>query len=488
MPAKPLYRRIAEDLSQAVREQRLYAPGERMPSLRAVAERYGVSLSTAVQAFAQLEDEGVVVSRPRSGYFVGQAAGLAPAVQTPPTEGPVEVSVARLFMELLDDANRPGVINLGTALPGAGYLPLGRLARIAGRLARSDPGLGGRYGEVGGAMALRVQLARRARSAGIACGPDDVLVTQGATEAIGLALRTVAKPGDTVAVESPCFHGILQSVESHGLRALEIPSDPRRGMDLSVLERRLGETPIAACVVMPTLHNPVGSVMSERAKRDLLSLAGAHDLPIIEDDVYGDLAIDSPRPWPLKAFDQDGRVIYCTSVSKTLAPAYRVGWSLPGRYRHAMGYAKFLQSLTGPLLPQLAIAELLAQGGVEKIVRRAARSYRLRRQEIRRWLLAALPAGSAVTNPAGGYLLWVALPPGIDGVAVYREALARGVRVIPGRLFSPSDAYAGYLRVSCAQTDPATAKRAVAVIGEAVQAVARARPADLAGAYSSPRM
>ncbi|MBA1148409.1 PLP-dependent aminotransferase family protein [Ectothiorhodospiraceae bacterium WFHF3C12] len=472
MAATPLYRTIAEDLRVAVREQGVYGVGERMPSLRAVAERYGVSLSTAVQAFLQLEDEGVVVSRPRSGYFVRPTNGEGgPPVAAPRSEGPMEVSVAQLFMELLDDANRPGVVNLGTALPGEGYLPLRRLARIAGRLARNDPGLGGRYGEVGGAGALRVQLARRARSAGMHCGPDDVLVTQGATEAISLALRTVARPGDAVAVESPCFHGILQSIESLGLRAVEIPCDPRTGIDLRLLERRLHELPLAACVVMPTVHNPLGSSMTETAKRDLLALAEAHDLPLIEDDVYGELAMASPRPWPLKAFDRDGRVIYCTSVSKTLAPAYRVGWALPGRYREAMGYAKFLQSLTGPVLPQLAVAELLAQGGVEKIVRRATASYRLRRQEFRRWLLAALPEGSAVSSPSGGFLLWVSLPEGTDGFGVYREALARGVRVIPGRLFSPSDAYARYLRISCAQADGRKAAQAVAALGDAVRAV-----------------
>lgn len=460
-----IYQKLAQELARLIRAGRI-AAGERLPSLREVCRRQGVSLSTALQAYRQLEADGLIEARPKSGYFVRAAACGAvcePAVSRPPTAAG-EITVAGLALDILRQARRPGLLNLGTVVPAAELLPLARLGREMGRLARSRPELIGRYEVPAGHPLLRAQIARQLARHGCHCRADDIIVTNGCMEAITLALRAVARRGDTIAIESPTFYGILQGIEALGLKALELPTHPRDGIDLDALQQALATQPVAAILLVPSFNNPLGSNMPLANRRRLAALIERHDVPLIEDDIYGDLTFEAPRLPPVKAFDGSGKVLLCSSFSKTLAPGLRLGYVLPGRYAAQVEHLKLLGNIASAGLPQLTLANYLKHGGQERVVQQAARVYRQRSERLRRLILERFPEGTRVTRPQGGFVLWVELPEHLDGVRLYEAALAAGVAVTPGVIFSPRGDYRHHLRISCGQLDDAALAQGVDVL------------------------
>src|SRR5699024_9380224 len=219
---------------------------------------------------------------------------------------------------------------------------------------------------------------------------------------ISIAIRTLTDPGDVVAVDSPSFYGTMQSLKARDLKVLEIPTDPQTGISLDALEMALEQWPVRAIQVTPTCNNPTGYVMSNKRKRELLRLARRFDVAIIEDDTYGDLAFDMPRPKTIKAFDDEGRVLLCSSVSKTLAPALRVGWIAPGRYRDRAMYMKYVSTAASATLPQLAVADFIAKGHYDPHLRTMVRQYRNNRDAMLKWVRRYFPEGTAVSPPQGG--------------------------------------------------------------------------------------
>lgn len=472
VPDSPLYEALATELAGAI-AQGVYAAGERMPSIRTMSRRHRVSRATVIQAYMRLEDEGLIYARERSGHFVSERVQALPRVR-PRLVRPVEPSIGRLSMELMEDFDDSALVNFGCAFPEADVLPLQKLAAITARLAHQREDLPADYGRLGGLTELRVQLARRAAAAGFACAPGEITVTNGGMEALTLALRAVAGPGEVIAVESPTYFGVLQAAESLGIRIVEVATDPRGGVELEALAVLLGRVSLKAFVCMPGLHNPLACTMPEEKRRRLVALLEAAGVALVEDDVYGDLSFSQPRPRAAKAFDGAGNVIYCSSFSKTVGPGYRLGWMAAGRYAERVHYLKFLSTLTSATLPQLVLAEFLRQGGYEKVTRYAASVYQRRLQQARRWVLEYFPPGTAVAQPEGGYFLWIALPAGVDAMALHQRALAGGIRVMPGTLFSPNNLYANYIRISCAKVYGEPARRALQTLGQLVGAAARA--------------
>ncbi len=299
-----------------------------------------------------------------------------------------------------------------------------------------------------GSEALRREIAKRSLDAGDAITPDDIVVTCGCMEALSLCLRALARPGETVAVESPAYFGTLQAIEVLGLRALEIPTDPETGLSVEALEEALGRMKIAALVVTPNVHNPLGCIMPDDRKRQLVALLAAHGVPAIEDDTYGELAFGDVRPRSLRAFDRAGLVLTCGSFSKTLTPEYRVGWVIPGPYRDRILHLKFATTAATAVPPQLALASYLASGGYEQHLRRLRRSLQGTVDRFSFEIAERFPEGTRISRPAGGYLLWVQLPAGINTVALQRQAVSRGLSVAPGPAFSASGAFSNYLRLN----------------------------------------
>jgi DNA-binding transcriptional MocR family regulator len=443
------YARLAADVESLVRAGTL-RPGERLPSVRRMSAQRGVSLPTVLQAYRLLETRRVIRARPRSGFYV--LPPRRPNLIEPPgavtLADPGEVTTGDLIMRVLEMVANPALVPLGTALPEPALLPAAELSRWLGRVARRRAGHGAAGVAPSGVEPLRHQIARRSLEAGCARTADDVVITCGAAEAISLSLRALTRPGDTVAVESPAYFGTLQAIGALGLRALEIPVDPRAGIRLDVLSEALRRGGVRAVVVTPNVHNPLGCIMPDENKAELVRLLAEAGVPAIEDDTYGELHFADPRPRSLQAFDRSGLVISCGSFSKTAAPSYRVGWVIPGRYRDRVLHLKLATTAATSAPPQLALAELLASGGYDRHLHRLRRVLRGTVERFAFEVAERFPAGTRISQPEGGFLLWVRLPEGSDTVELQARALARGLSVAPGPAFSASGDFRDCLRIN----------------------------------------
>ncbi|HLK40491.1 MAG TPA: PLP-dependent aminotransferase family protein [Polyangiaceae bacterium] len=438
---------LARDIGQG-----LYAPGDRLPSVRELTRRLAVSTSTVVEAYGRLIDRGLVESRPQSGFFVRVRGDepQAPAMSRPRI-APTPVSVGEIAMEVVHAASDRSLVTFGSAQPNLD-LPAARAVR--GRLGAAARRLGERalaYEIPPGDKNLRAQIARRAIDAGYGISAGDVVVTSGCQEAMVLCLRAIANPGDTIAVESPTFYGTLQAIRSLGLRALEIPTHPETGMSLESLEMAIAEFPVKGCVLTPHGSNPLGYVMPDEQKAALVRLLEGHDVPIVEDDIFGELVYGSPRPRSLKAWDTRGQVLVCSSVSKSIAPGLRVGWVIPGRWLREVSYLKLVTSMASATLPQLAVSEYLATGDYDRHLRAARAFYRQSRDRLVDLVGRHFPRDTRVTRPAGGFVAWLELPKTIDAVALYRRALVDRISIAPGTLFSAREKYRHFVRINFAR-------------------------------------
>lgn len=440
-----LYNQVADRLQSLIQDG-VYRDGDRLPGVRVLSKQYEVSISTVLQAHQTLEARGYLQARERSGYFV-----RLPVVDAPePVMGrlrirPAPVTAREMTLELCaDEKNR--MVPLSSAIPHADFLPLRQIQQSTIWAARR--GLETLDYAFPGKTSFRRQIAQRMATIGVPVTPDDVLVTNGAQEAIILGLRAVTKPGDIVAVESPSFPGILQALEVVGLRAMEIPTHPSDGLSLEGLELALEQWPLKACVVVCNHSNPMGARMPDERKKQLVSMLAAAGVPLIEDDIYGDLFHSGERPKPAKAFDRTDNVIYCNSFSKTISPGLRLGWMLPGRYMAGARQQKYFSNLATSSIPQLAVAHFLEQGGYDRYLRSARQNYRETTERMRAAVARSFPVGTAVSRPQGGFVLWVQLPAGVSGTRVFHRARAENINVAPGLMFSISDKFESCLRLN----------------------------------------
>lgn len=472
-PEGPLHRRVAEHVTGLVQAGTL-RPGDRLPSVRRLGEQLGVSVTTVVAAYRRLEDARIIEARPRSGHYVRAVLQGAPQPEKTATEArATPVTCRPLVLRILEQASRPDVVGLGAAVPSPSLFPAARIAAVLARTVREDPQGTLTYGAAQGEAALRIQVARRLLDAGCAAGPDEVVVTSGTQDAVHLALRAVTRPGDTVVVESPTYYGLLEAIGSLHLKALEVATDPRDGICLEDLDAVLSKRRVAACVLGPSYGNPLGHCMPDRAKRDLVDLARAHGVALIEDDVYGDLTHGASRPKALRAFDPEGRVLLCSSFSKTLASGYRVGWLVPGPLLDRVLLLKFSSTVAAPTPTQRALAAFLESGGFDRHLRGLRRLHRELVERMTGAVVEFFPEGTAVTRPQGGHLLWVALPEDVDSLELHERALADGVSIAPGPIFSPTQRYGSFVRLNCALPWTGRVEEAVRRLGRLV--------ADMAG-------
>jgi DNA-binding transcriptional MocR family regulator len=462
-----LYEQLATELAGLVEKGALRA-GDRMPSVRVLSRQRGVSVSTVLQAYVLLEGRGVIETRPQSGHYVrAMHAARTPEPRPPRSSGQATlVSVSELVARVRAAVQSPNMVLLGAGHMSPTLLPHQRLARGLAAVARSAGGQGIAYDLPPGLPALRRQIARRAADWGVAIGPDEVVTTIGTMEALSLCLQSVARAGDTIAVESPAFFGVLQLIESLGMRALEIPTRAATGMDLALLDHALRRHRVKACLLAANFSNPVGALMPDEAKRELVQILARRDVPLIEDDIYGDLPFEGARPRPVRAFDRRGMVMLCASFSKTLAPGYRVGYVVPGRFREAVERLKFAQTVACPTLPQMAVADFLENGGYDRHLRRLRRRVAEQVARVREAIAQHFPAGTRISRPRGGFLLWVEMPAGKSALALHARAAERGVSVAPGPIFSAKQRFSSCVRISCGFPWSETIARAVRTLGE----------------------
>jgi DNA-binding transcriptional MocR family regulator len=465
-----LYQNLAEVLGARI-EQGLYLPGDRLPSVRALSIEHGVSLSTVQQAYRHLEDRGLATPRPKSGYFV-PAARQAPALPniSRNAQRPVEVSQWDQVLEQIGGEPNEKIIQLGRGRPDISSPTLKPLLRSLSRLGRRQELNTLTYGSIYGDPGLREQIARLLLDSGCRIPPAEIVVTTGCHEALSAAIRALCVPGDIVAVDSPSFHGVMQALKGFGMKALELPSDPLTGISLEALELALEQWPIKAIQLTPSCNNPLGYIMPEANKRALLTLAQRYDVAIIEDDVYGELAYRYPRPRSIKSFDEDGRVLLCSSFSKTLAPGLRVGWIAPGRYLDRVLHMKYMGTGSTAQLPQLALAEFIAGGHYEPHLRRMRAQYQRSRDLMIEWIARYFPAEVKVSQPQGSFMLWVEMPEGFDSQRLNRMLITQGIQIATGSIFSAAGKYRNCLRMNYASKPSAQIEQAVRRVGEAVAA------------------
>jgi DNA-binding transcriptional MocR family regulator len=462
-----LYRELAQQIADAVRAGSLRV-GDRIPSVRRLSKQHSVSISTAVQALRHLENQRLIEARPKSGFFVARRPQeLAEPEESRPPLAARYVVTPSLQRDYIEAVAAPNAVHLGAVVPPTTMFPAERLARLLGAVTRRNPTLTVSYPVYSpGTEELRRVIARRSLESGIRVTPDDVIVTAGCLEAIIFALRAVARPGDVIALESPTHFMLLQAIQGLGMKALEIPTHPRSGMSVDALDlasqKRGG---VRAVLLVPTFSNPLGGTIPDDQRKRLVELCAEREIPLIENDVLGEVSFEDSRPKPLKFWDKTGNVLLCSSFSKTVAPGLRVGWILPGRYREEVEMMRLAGFPFTPHIPQLALAQFVTNGGYDLHLRKLRAALREQAEQLRETVAASFPGSSRVTKPRGGYVLWIELPAHVDSVELFRRARAQNIALAPGPLFTSTDRFRNCIRLSFAQNWSRSIEDAVARVG-----------------------
>jgi DNA-binding transcriptional MocR family regulator len=461
-----LYEAVAGRIEWLIDNETL-RPGDRIPSVRKMHRQLSVSISTVMQAYRILEDRGLIEARPQSGYYVRRSLRrrLEEPTVAKPTKSARRVRISSLSYSLVDKLDQPGFVKLGRAIADPELMPTKALNRIMGQVLRNHPNDSHSYDTPAGCEQLRIQIARRMLDAGVSVSPDEIVTTCGATEALYLALQAVTTPGDTVAVETPTYYGILDKLELLQVKSLEIATDPRDGIDLEALEQVVSQGKIKALVSVCNFSNPLGSCVPDERKRQLVEIMSRRSLPIIEDDIFGELFFDSVRPKALKAYDQKGQVIYCSSFSKTLSAGCRVGWCIPGDFAEGVLRQKLAITHSSPMPTQLAVAAYLRQGGFDRHLRRIRRCYRDQVLCVAEAVGRSFPEGTRVSNPQGGHVLWVEMPEGVNSLQLQKEAAKHLISIAPGPLFSPIGQYLNCVRLNCGVRWDSRVEEAISLVG-----------------------
>lgn len=452
----PLYEEVANRISYLI-EQGTLRPGDRVPSIRNLSKQMQVSINTVKEAYSQLEDRRLLEARPQSGYYVRARLPDLPSepVVDRPKLNPADVNLSNIYQQVMRDLLDPQLLQLGIAIPSPDLLPVAKLNRMLSRETRRFALQSVSYELPPGNLRLRQQVAQRLLLSGCTLSPEQIVITSGCVEAVVLALQVLCKRGDTVAIETPVYFNFLQLIEELGFRALEIPASARGGISLEALEYALDHNrgEVKACIVISNFNNPLGSLMSDEDKEKLVKLLELYQVPLIEDDIYGDLSYSDKRPSVAKAFDKSGNVLLCSSISKTLAPGYRVGWIAAGRYQKQIEKNKMLANVATPSPTQLAVAEFLANGGYEHHLRSIRRVYARQTAQMADAIGRFFPAGTRVSHPQGGYLLWVEMPEQVDALKLYHRCKQVGITIAPGPLFSIEGKFHNCIRLNAACWD-----------------------------------
>ncbi|MBV8634384.1 MAG: PLP-dependent aminotransferase family protein [Burkholderiaceae bacterium] len=468
------YEALAEDISQSIRTGVLKL-GDQLPSVRQASAGRGVSPSTVFQAYYLLEARGLIRARERSGYYViagAKSLPPEPEVVSKPDGRSMQVDVSNLVFDILQAIRKRDIVPFGSAFPSPLLFPLPRLAKsMAGTVQHLDP-----WSSVDdltpGNAGLRRQIALRYLAEGLTVPTDEIVITNGAMEALNLCLLAVAKPGDAVIIESPTFYAALQALERIGVKAIEVPTHPREGIDLVALAKALQRHKPKACWLMTNFQNPLGSLMPDEKKRELVQLLSKHDVPLIEDDVYGELYFAGKKPVSAKAFDTKGLVMQCSSFSKCLAPGYRVGWIAAGRYATALTRLKLTTSLSTSAPAQAALADYLSKGGYDRHLRQLRHTLSVQQTAMMQAIAKHFPAGTRATRPSGGYFVWLELPEGVDAIAIHQQAAALGISIAPGPMFSARRGFGNCMRLNYGHPLDKRAMEALVTLGKLVCAAA----------------
>ncbi|MCX5840787.1 MAG: PLP-dependent aminotransferase family protein [Deltaproteobacteria bacterium] len=453
---KLLYEEVGFKIRSMI-EKGTYRAGERIPSIRNLSRQMRVSINTVMEAYSNLENVGVIEARPQSGYYVSyrppQSEVKRESKKVIEDLAPNCVTFADVPLRVMRNLYNISLVPLGGGTPNPDLLPIDKLNRMLATESRRFRIQSVSYTAAPGMKRLRTQIAKRSINAGW--------------------LQATCRPGDTVAIGSPVYYTFLHSIQWMGLKVLEIPSTPEEGISLEVLRYAIKHNPVHACLIISNFNNPLGSLMTDKKKRELVALLAKHNIPLIEDDVYGDLAFGPTRPSAAKAYDEKGLVLYCSSFSKTLAPGYRVGWIVPGKFQQKVEQLKSVFNVATASPTQLAIAEFITNGGYDQHLRKLRRTYARQVANIREAIGRHFPQGTRVSHPEGGFILWVEMPEEVDSLKLYEAALKNGISIAPGIIFSiTGDKFNNCIRLNAAYWSERI-EHALETLGEIAKAMAR---------------
>lgn len=473
-PQTPLlYERVAHLVEKQIATGALRT-NDRIPSVRSMSRTAKVSVSTVVQAYVHLENIGLIEARPQSGFYVRPPdPRVVPEPRAKPSRSRRPASIATEMLDMCREAlTRSDIVPLNGAFTSPSLYPNQRLNNLAREVLRDRPQHAGELIMPPGDPELRRQIAKRMGLAGAPTDPEHVVITSGAMDAITLSLRVICQPGDTVLVESPTYFGLLQAIEYLRLKVVEVPNRPGIGIDADAVRDIARSTKLAAAVLMPNFNNPAGTLTPEDAKRDIVATLTGMEIPIVEDDLYGDLHYGSTRPTSLRAHDETGLVISCGSVSKTIALGFRIGWAVAPQFHADIARAKFFSSVACPTLQQLVLGRYYASGGYDRYLRRVRTMLSSNSQAFIDAVARYFPSGTRIARPAGGIVIWIEMPPNVDGAELFRTALASRIGIAPGIVFSAKADYRNYIRMSCGLPWSPAIDRAVEKLGKLVTAMA----------------
>lgn len=476
MPSAPRkHERVAGRVAALIESGTLKA-GHRVPSVREMARQMGVSVMTVLEGYGRLESQGIIMSRPQSGYYVRPAplrnttaSPHLPLAQTDPIHLVEDaVRIPEMVWALLAQTARPDLIPLGSGAPSPALLPSQAMARALSAAARRNPVATNQYAVGPGLPRLRQQLAQHMMEAGCTVAPDDVLVTVGATEALQVALQALVEPGDSVAVESPGYLGFYAVLERLRVNVVEIESDPTLGISLPMLRQALEQhRRLRAVVLCATNSNPTGATLPLEHRTALVSMCRQAGVSVVEDDTFGHLTFQGTRPQAMKALDPDN-VVYLGSLSKILSPGYRIGWVCGGRHHQEVLRHHLMSVLAVPTACQAAAASFLGGGGFARHLRRLRDRLEENASLFRLAIARAFPPQTRVTHPNGGFFLWVEMPVGNDACRIAQAAVHHGFTVASGRMFSSRGHFARFMRLNTAVPWNDGVEQALATLGALV--------------------
>ncbi|MFY8274534.1 PLP-dependent aminotransferase family protein [Pseudoalteromonas sp. SSDWG2] len=466
-----LYQQVI-DLIKDMQLHGTLSAGEKLPSLRNMAQKLSVSIPTVQQAYQELERQGVISAREKSGFYLNALdKACSQPRRTSVTKSPVEVNKQALIEQVFEGLHRPGVVPLGIANPVAAS----PTDKVLSRTMRKVMNLAGHkainYGPSDGFGALKKQIINRYLDCALGVNSDELIITNGAQEALHIAIRCVTSPGDIVAIESPCYFGIVEMLESLGVKVIEIPLCPQEGMCVEDLERAFAQHDIKACIVSTAISNPLGSRMNDERRQQLVRVIESHGAVLIEDDVYGELAYENHDLKPAQYYSSTGNVITCSSFSKTAAPSYRIGWLIASKYAPKARRLKRAMSCSSSLMNQWTLSEFLNSGDYDKNLKVLRQRLALNKERMRALVQKHFPEGTRMTNPQGGCVLWLQLPTQFDVVELFHVALDNGISITPGAIFSATDKYRQCMRLSFGLVWSDEVEKAVARLGALCQQV-----------------
>ena len=446
MKGEILYQKIAKTIAWQIKTG-IWKPGDKLPSLRTISREYGTSLNTAIQAYYELEKEGFILASPKSGYFVN----YKPLHLSAPTTTQPRIKYAAeenndLISEVYRTIEDLSITRLSLGVPEDILLPIAKLNKELVRAMRSLPGSGTRYEDTQGSPKLRKYIARFTYNWNGLLSEDDIVTTSGASHAVSLALSATTQKGDTIAVESPVYFGLLQLANSMGLRVIELPTNPVTGVEPDALKKVLPQ--IKACILISNFSNPIGSCMPEEHKKAVVKMLADHHIPLIEDDLYGDVFFGNSRPSPCKAFDEEGLVLWCCSVSKTLAPGYRVGWIAPGKFKKEVLRQKNITLISTPPLNQETIANFMENDRYVNHLRKLRQELHANSLHFVQSIIDYFPEETRIIHPQGGFMMWVELDKKVDTTKLYYQAMQQKISIAPGRMFTLQDQFNNCMRLS----------------------------------------